>query len=128
MIDHITLIVSDLERSKNFFKRALKPLDYELVGEEERRAGFGVEDVEGKRDFWIVEKPHEHDSSLSCLAFEAKNKEAVEAFYEAALEAGGAENYAPKYWEKYHSGYYAAFVHSPTGHNIEAVFDDPNPP
>lgn len=128
MIDHVTLIVSDLERSTAFFEKALAPLGYELLREtEDGRVGFGVEDVEGKRDFWIVEEVHDHGSSISCLAFQAADKASVEAFYDAALEAGGIENHAPQYWEEYHPGYYAAFVLDPDGHNIEAVFDEPNP-
>lgn len=126
MIDHLTLVVSDLERSTAFFENALAPLGYELlVRTEDDRAGFGVADVEGKRDFWIVERAHDHDSSLSCLAFDAASTEAVEAFHEAALAAGGTENHGPQYWEQYHPGYYAAFVYDPDGHNIEAVFDGP---
>ena len=117
--------VSDLEKSKRFFTQALKPLGYKLLFEKEESAGYGIEDVEGKRDFWIHEglasqEPH----SFSCLAFTATSKHMVEEFYRVAIDAGGRDNGAPGYRAKYHPGYYAAFVLDPDGHNIEAVWDD----
>lgn len=125
MINHITVRVSNLERSKDFFVRALKPLGYRLLFSKESSAGFGIEDVDGKRDFWIkVGEANQPIHSFSCLAFSAASKQAVEAFYAAALEAGGKDNGAPGYREKYYPGYYAAFVFDPDGHNIEAIFDD----
>jgi hypothetical protein len=52
----------------------------------------------------------------------------VEAFYEAGIGAGGADNGAPGYRKDYSPGYYAAFVHDYDGSNIEVVWHDPNPP
>ncbi len=62
--------------------------------------------------------------SFSCIAFNATSTQMVDAFYKAALEAGGKDNGAPGYRTQYHPGYYAAFVLDPDGYNIEAVFDD----
>lgn len=125
MIHHITLFVSDLQKSKEFYSRVLKPLGYKLFKESSSSVGYGVEDVEGNRDFWIkagnnAEQPH----SFSCLAFTASDKNAVENFYKTALEAGGEDNGAPGYRPQYHPGYYAAYILDPDGYNIEAVFDD----
>jgi len=61
--------------------------------------------------------------TLPC-ALNAANEEAVEAFHKAGLAAGGTDNGPPGYREKYHAGYYAAYVRDPDGYNIEAVFDD----
>ena len=55
------------------------------------------------------------------LAFVAENREQVDAFHRAALEAGGKDNGAPGPRPQYHASYYAAFVIDPDGHNIEAV-------
>lgn len=127
MINHITLLVRDFKRSKNFYAQALKPLGYRLLKSENNIAGFGVEDVEGRRDFWIkagsIKKQHH---SFSCLAFTASNKSMVDGFYKAAIKHGGKSNGTSGYRKKYHSGYYAAYVLDPDGNNIEVVFDDPS--
>ncbi|MDE1865953.1 MAG: VOC family protein [Candidatus Micrarchaeota archaeon] len=125
MLNHITLKVNDFKRSRKFFTAALKPLGYSLLVKFKRRAGFGIEDIEGKRDFWIVARPNEKLSpSLTCIAFTASSKKIVNDFYRAALKAGGKTNGAPAYVKEYHRGYYAAYVLDPDGNNIEAVFDD----
>ena len=125
MLNHIKLRVSDLGRSKAFYEAALAPLGYKLLKGKETSAGFGVEDAHGKRDFWIAEGGMaKGGQSFSCLAFSAPSKEAVEAFHKAGLAAGGTDNGPPGYREKYHAGYYAAYVRDPDGYNIEAVFDD----
>ncbi len=137
MINHITLRVSNFEKSKEFFTRALKPLGYKARKKEKDKdpffhgqiAGFCIENLgECKRDFWIKaggKKQHHH--SFSCLAFTATSKKMVNDFYRAALEAGGKDNGPPGYREKYHPRYYAAYVLDPDGHNIEVVFDEPHP-
>jgi predicted lactoylglutathione lyase len=125
MIDHITLKVNDFEKSKKFFAAALKPLGYSLFVKFERRAGFGIEDVAGKRDFWLVSRPKDKITpSFTCIAFKALNKKMVNDFYKAAIKAGGRSNGAPTYMKQYHKGYYATYVFDPDGNNIEAVFDD----
>ncbi|MDP2631019.1 MAG: VOC family protein [Candidatus Uhrbacteria bacterium] len=124
MLNHITLRVSDLEKSKRFFLATLAPLGYKLFVEKEKSAGFGQSDIEGNRDFWIHEGKVGEIKSFSCLAFTASNKDAVGNFYKAALGAGGIDNGAPGYRPQYHPGYYAAFVLDLDGYNIEVVFDD----
>jgi len=127
MLNHITVRVSDLEKSKEFYSHTLKPLGYKLLLSKETSAGYGVEDVEGKRDFWIKQNDARQSvHSFYCLAFTAANKQEVDDFYKAGLEVGGKDNGAPGYRTKYHPGYYAAFVLDPDGHNIEAVYDDPS--
>src|SRR5262245_14827843 len=130
MLNHITLRVSDLAKSKAFFAATLAPLGYKILHEKQTSAGFGQQDVEGTRDFWIKagdtvwmnETKEGKQKSFSCLAFTATNKEQVHQFYEAALAAGAKDNGAPGYRPNYHSGYYAAFVFDPVdGYNIEAV-------
>ena len=124
MINHITLRVSDLERSKEFFLAALTPLGYKIFIEKSKSIGFGRMAVEGHNDFWIKQGDVAEQKSFGCLAFTAANKEDVQAFYDAALSAGGKDNGAPGYRPQYHAGYYAAFVIDPDGYNIEAVFED----
>jgi len=123
MIDHIGFPVSDYPRTKAFYAKALAPLGYSLVMEVmqeerpgDRAAGFGAN---GKPDLWIggegaLNKPVH-------IAIQAKDRATVDAFYKAALAAGGRDNGAPGLRARYHPNYYGAFVLDPDGHNIEAV-------
>ena len=122
MLDHIGFPVSDYARSKAFYEKALAPLGYVLVMEVRQNehdapaAGFGAG---GKPDFWIggeggLDKPVH-------IAIAANDRAAVDAFYKAALAAGGTDNGAPGIRPHYHPNYYGAFVLDPDGHNIEAV-------
>lgn len=123
MIDHCGVTVSDFERSKRFYTQALSPLGYTLLMAlsaaetgHANVAGFGEAP---KPDFWITDGapniPPVH------VAFRADSRARVDAFYRAALAAGGTDNGAPGLRLHYHPSYYGAFVHDPDGHNIEAV-------
>jgi len=115
MIDHILIHVADLEASTAFYVKALAPLGYALLMKEEQFAGFGAG---GKPDFWVaVGKP----TDPVHVAFRAKGRSDVRAFYEAAVGAGGADNGPPGLRADYHPDYYGAFVRDPDGHNVEAV-------
>jgi len=122
MFDHVKFGVSDYLASKAFFLRALEPLGVAVVSE--GSPTYGVEiSPKGKASLCLyqtAEKPaHLH------LAFVADNRRQVEAFYRAALEAGGKDNGAPGLRPHYHANYYAAFVIGPDGHNIEVVCHEP---
>ena len=127
MIDHTGVVVSHLPKSKQFYEKALAPIDYALLMEVSAAqtgngdaAGFGVPP---KPDFWIgsgtPNAPPVH------VAFRVSSRALVNAFYEAALAAGGRDNGAPGLRPHYHPNYYGAFVLDPDGHNIEAVCHDP---
>jgi len=120
IIDHIGLSVSDLEASKAFYTRALKPLGITLIMEVHGWAGFGKGE---KPEFWFG--PHHSVQHPMHIAFLAESREAVDQFYQAAIEAGGKDNGKPGIREIYHPDYYGAFVIDPDGHNIEAVCHKP---
>lgn len=122
MFDHVKFGVSDFAASRIFFLEALEPLGVVVVSE--GAPSYGLElSTDGKVSLCLYqseEKPaHLH------LAFQAENRQQVEAFYRAALAAGGKDNGAPGLRPHYHPGYYAAFVIGPDGHNIEAVCHEP---
>ena len=122
MFDHVKFGVSDFAASKGFFLAALAPLGVAVVAE--GVPTYGVElcgkGVASLCLFLTEEKPaHLH------LAFTAENRQQVESFYRAALEAGGNDNGAPGLRPNYSANYYAAFVIGPDGHNIEAVCHAP---
>jgi catechol 2,3-dioxygenase-like lactoylglutathione lyase family enzyme len=122
MIDHIILTVSDFERSVAFYTKALKPLgitnfvDYEgHVGHADLK-GFG----DGKRAFFWLKKG-EPDPQAVHVGFVAKDHAEVQAFYEAAVNAGGKSKESPQTRHEYYSGYYATWVLDPDGHDVEVV-------
>ena len=124
MIAHTSVAGKDYSKSKELYEKMLAPLGYavDMDVPEYKAAGF----KEGNnRDFWIGET----DSASGVhVAFLAKDKDAVDAFYAAGLSAGGKDNGAPGYRKQYAAGYYGAFVYDYDGNNIEAVWFDPNPP
>jgi catechol 2,3-dioxygenase-like lactoylglutathione lyase family enzyme len=119
LFDHVKLPVRDLARSRAFYERALRPLGVRVV-ETSQGPGFALDD----QDFWIGEQ--ETTAGSVHIAFAASDRETVDAFHAAAVEAGGVDNGRPGLRPHYHSGYYAAFVLDPDGNNIEAVFHGDN--
>lgn len=125
MIDHLGIAVSDYNRAKSFYKKALTPLGYTVVmestGEQgESAAGLGAD---GRPDFWIGAS--NSPKSPVHVAFTAKDRATVDAFYRAALAAGGKDNGPPGIRAHYHPNYYGAFVLDADGNNIEAVCHAP---
>lgn len=123
MIDHVGLSVSDFGRSKDFYLRALAPLDYALVMEFPQDGGIAGFGQDQKPDFWIDGSGN--PSPKLHVAIMARNRAAVDAFHQAAIGAGARDNGKPGLRPEYHSTYYAAFVLDPDGHNIEAVTHAP---
>jgi catechol 2,3-dioxygenase-like lactoylglutathione lyase family enzyme len=128
MIDHTGLDMSDAQRSRTFYEHALAPLGYSVLMEVPKEYTGGVValglGVAPKPDFWLHEgtpqTPRLH------VAFRADNRSQVDAFYRAALAAGGRDNGPPGLRPHYHANYYGAFVFDPDGHNIEVDCHDPD--
>jgi catechol 2,3-dioxygenase-like lactoylglutathione lyase family enzyme len=121
MLDHVSIGVSDFARSKAFYQQALKPLDLSVVmGDGRTSDGFG-----DTRPFFWIGQAQGAASERVHVAFTAATRAAVDAFYAAALAAGGLDNGPPGLRPHYHPSYYGAFVHDPDGHNIEAVCHAP---
>lgn len=119
MFDHVVFGVSDYAASKTFFLKALEPLGIEVVQE----GKHGIElSADGKVSLCLF--PTEEKPAYLHLAFVARNRQQVDAFHRAALEAGGKDHGAPGL-RKYHANYYAAFVIGPDGHNVEVVCHEP---
>jgi catechol 2,3-dioxygenase-like lactoylglutathione lyase family enzyme len=120
MFDHVVFGVSDYAASKAFFLKALEPLGVAMVLE----GTLGVELSSDSKSSLCIRRTAEQAAPLH-LAFTAANRQQVDAFYRAALDAGGKDNGAPGLRPQYHANYYAAFVIGPDGHNIEAVCHEP---
>jgi catechol 2,3-dioxygenase-like lactoylglutathione lyase family enzyme len=119
MLDHIAVSVSDLAVSRTFYTRALASLGAGVVMESNDAVGFGQA---GKPHLWIGASTTA--PSRVHIAFTATRAE-VDAFYAAAMQAGGRDNGPPGLRPHYHPSYYAAFVLDPDGHNVEAVCHAP---
>jgi catechol 2,3-dioxygenase-like lactoylglutathione lyase family enzyme len=128
-LDHIGINVTDVARSRAFYESALAPLGMTLVMEYGLACGFGRD---GKPDFWIGQGAtrFQTEEQLRAItpvhvAFLARSRHEVDAFYAAAIAAGGRDNGKPGPRPEYHENYYGAFVLDPDGHNVEAVIHAP---
>jgi catechol 2,3-dioxygenase-like lactoylglutathione lyase family enzyme len=126
-IDHLGLSVADYGNAKRFYTAALAPLGLRL-GREYRKAVTGDFDVgmfgPGGQSMLILAGGGKATPPVH-LAFRAPDRASVDAFYKAAMTAGGTDNGPPGIRSHYHANYYAAFVLDPDGNNIEAVTHAP---
>ncbi|WP_396615121.1 VOC family protein [Lysobacter soli] len=118
LIDHVQLVVRDLPASRRFYDAVFEVLGVPLGGTLEDGAFWYDELFVSTAD---SEAAQGELTGRHHLAFQAKDRAAVEAFHKAALAAGGRDNGAAGE-RPYHPGYYAAFVLDPDGNNIEAVY------
>ncbi|MBI3228835.1 MAG: VOC family protein [Burkholderiales bacterium] len=119
MLDHMTLRVADIARTREFYQPLMRLLGY---GDALQMEHDGVHILgfahDGKYDTWFVQST----APGAChICWRVDNRAAVDAFYQAALAAGGKDNGAPGLRPHYHQHYYGAFVIDPDGNNIEAV-------
>ncbi|CAN5395559.1 VOC family protein [soil metagenome] len=128
MIDHMGFAVSDLAAARAFYSKALAPLGItilmEVTAEEtgsEAATGFGKD---GKPFFWIGTGVALNGGQVH-VAFTSADRKTVDAFYRAAMAAGGTDNGPPGLRPHYHPDYYGAFVRDQDGNNIEAVCHAP---
>ncbi|WP_295811998.1 VOC family protein [uncultured Nitratireductor sp.] len=118
MFDHVKFGVGDFAASKTFYLKALEPLGAAVASEGSETYGIEIS-ADGKTSLCLFQT--EQTPAHLHLAFVAESREQVDAFYHAALSAGGKDNGAPGLRPEYSANYYAAFVIDPDGHNIEAV-------
>jgi len=120
MIDHVSIAVSDLDRSARFYQGVLAAIGYEKLVVRPRTIGFG----KAYPEFWLnlraTMAPVEVDGGAH-VALRVRTIELVDAFHAAGLAAGGTSDGAPSLRTEYHSSYYAAFIRDPDGNRIEAV-------
>ena len=127
MIDHVSIAVRDLAGCGRFYEATLAALGYRKLVARAGTIGFGKKYPE----FWLNERramsPVDPDSGTH-ICLRASDRQSVDAFHAAALQAGGKSDGAPGVRPEYNAGYYATFVCDPEGNRIEAVtFDTPRP-
>ena len=119
-IDHVTIRVRDLARSRRFYEAALEPLGVEIL--EVPESDDIVFGPKGAEDFAIAQADDAHPPSGPIhLAFAAASQQEVDRFHAAGLGAGGRDNGSPGLRPSYHPGYYGAYLIDPDENNVEAV-------
>ena len=116
MIDHVSIQCADVANSSAFYDTVLAPLGGRRIMEFGEIIGYGTEFP----DFWLG--PHNTGEGFreSHLAFQAADRAAVQAFFDAAVNAGAEVLHEPRVWPEYHPTYFGAFVRDPDGNNVEA--------
>jgi len=115
LLDHLHLTVRDLSASRRFYSAILAVLGIPIDDHPTKRA-FSADEL------WITDEGPL--TGRIHFAFQAKDRATVDRFHAAGLSAGGRDNGSPGE-RGYHSGYYAAFLLDPDGHNVEAVHHGP---
>lgn len=124
MLDHVSIGVADLPRTKRFYDATMKSLGYKCLSESADSLGYGDKAVK----FWIGPAKHPVKADMQSglhFCFEAPTRKAVDAFHVSALGAGGSDNGGPGLRASYGDNYYAAFVIDPDGYRLEAYCGRP---
>lgn len=122
MVDHVLFVVEDLDASRRLYTAALAPLGYSELHVQEDGIAYGPADLD---DFAISRgRPV---TTAAHVAFDAAGRDAVDAFFEAAVTSGATGRGEPGVWTQYSERYYAAFVNDLHGNNVEAVWHAPEP-
>jgi catechol 2,3-dioxygenase-like lactoylglutathione lyase family enzyme len=123
MLAHVSIQCADFATSAAFYDAVLAPLGGSRIMEDGADAiGFGMPPAP---DFWIGRQRTGDGFRETHIAFAASSREAVRAFFDAALSSGAEPLHEPQVWPQYHPSYYAAFVRDPDGNNVEAVCHSP---
>ena len=126
MFDHLSLGITDLDRSLAFYDQVFSALSISRMFALPTEGIAGYKGADGM-SFWLYAKAADKSPLIITpqprfhLAFQANNRSAVDAFYQAALATGGSDDGAPGIRSNYHPNYYAAYVRDPDGYKLEAV-------
>jgi catechol 2,3-dioxygenase-like lactoylglutathione lyase family enzyme len=122
VVDHVLFVVEDIDASRRLYTAALAPLGYDELYVQEDCVSYGAEDLD---DFTICRGSPV--TAYAHLAFDADDRAAVDAFYDAAVTSGASSRGEPGVWTQYSDRYYGAFVNDLHGNNVEAVWHAPEP-
>jgi catechol 2,3-dioxygenase-like lactoylglutathione lyase family enzyme len=126
MLDHVSVGVTDLDRSRRFYDAALRPLGLvRTLDFEGRGSDYGFAAGQIGVEFTITREAGVAPAQGVHVCFRAPDRHAVHAFHAAAVGAGGRDDGPPGLRTRYHADYYAAFVLDPDGHRVEAVCHTP---
>ncbi|MEM9938149.1 MAG: VOC family protein [Pseudomonadota bacterium] len=126
MFAHITLGTNDWARAKPFYEAISSVLELPVFGEGEEGIAYG--ERTGPKLFIgpaYNGLPATYGNGTH-VAFLAKSRATVDAFYKAAMENGGSDEGPPGLRPHYHSNYYGAYVRDPDGNKLQAVCHSPD--
>jgi catechol 2,3-dioxygenase-like lactoylglutathione lyase family enzyme len=118
VLDHLSIQCNDVAASAAFYDTVLAPLGGSRLMERGPVIGYGVD---RKPTFWLGPLTTGEPNREIHVAFQAANRSAVRAFFDAAVGTGAPVLHEPRVWPEYHPAYYGAFVRDPDGNNVEAV-------
>ena len=122
VVDHVLFVVEDLDASRRLYTAALAPLGYSELHVQGDGISYGADDLD---DFTISRGSPV--TTAAHVAFDADGRDAVDAFFEAAIANGATARGEPGVWPQYSERYYAAFVSDLHGNNVEAAWHAPEP-
>jgi catechol 2,3-dioxygenase-like lactoylglutathione lyase family enzyme len=121
MLDHLGIQCADVAAAAAFYDTVFVPLGFRRLMDFGEYIGYGADQ---KPDFWLGPNTGSGFRE-SHIAFEAPDRAAVRAFFDAAVKTGAEVLHEPRVWPEYHPTYYGAFVRDPDGNNVEAVCHAP---
>jgi len=122
VVDHVLFVVEDLDASRRLYTAALAPLGFSELHVQEDGISYGADDLD---DFTISRGSPV--TTAAHVAFDSDGRDAVDAFFEAAIANGATVRGEPGVWTQYSERYYAAFVNDLHSNNVEAVWHAPEP-
>jgi catechol 2,3-dioxygenase-like lactoylglutathione lyase family enzyme len=127
MLDHVSLGVTDLARSRRFYDAVLRPLGLVRIVNfgNDRGSDYGAAPGSLGVEFTITVERSIKPAQGMHLCFRAHDRAAVREFHRLAIDNGGRDDGTPGLRPQYHASYYGAFVFDPDGHRIEAVCHAP---
>jgi catechol 2,3-dioxygenase-like lactoylglutathione lyase family enzyme len=131
MLDHVSVGVTDIDRSRRFYDAALRPLGLVRIVDfgDNRGSDYGAAPGALGVEFTITRETTVNAPAPGAhVCFRAPDRAAVEAFHAIALATGGRDDGKPGLRPQYHADYFGAFVLDPDGHRIEAVCHAPAEP
>ena len=117
VFDHVGIAVSDLAASERFYRTVLGALGVEPSHADAELVEWGDWDI-GPTD-----REHPVTRGLH-VGFRARDREQVDAFWHAGVDAGYRDAGAPGPRTQYGPTYYGGFLLDPDGNSVEAVYND----
>lgn len=118
VLDHLSIQCVSLDKSAAFYDKTLATIGGERIMDFGDSIGYGVPPMP---DFWLGKQTTGQGFRESHIAFTAPDRAGVNAFFDAAIQAGAEVLHPPRLWPEYHANYYGGFVRDPDGNNVEAV-------